>query len=369
MLAAAGHADALAAAPAIPADHPLIRYSDYLHLELAAAPDGRPGMAARFNRALDLTGKGYGWDNPGTRIAFRTDATVPVARLYYSPRHRSATGRNGTGIYLIDGATRPDWTFQSSGSAVVRPPEYVNVTFPHPGMAGFHTYEIVLPYGDSVEFLGLDIEPGAILEALPGARTTRYVAYGDSITHGFTASRIDQTYAYLVADHHHWQLLNSAIGGRASTPGDGEMVAALHPDLVTVLMGGNDWQGGVPLEKYRANMLGFIRAIRTRHPTVPIFLITPLWVPDSWAPPLAIVELDAYRTVLREIAAQSADRHLHLVEGPALIDHDEQNFDRVAVHPNDRGFAMMARRLTECIDISQSIKEKCEPQMNADGHR
>lgn len=355
-----------AAAQAIPADHPLICYSDYIHLEWVDAPDQRPGKAARFNRTLDLTGKGYGWDSPGTRIAFRSDATAPLARLYYSPRHRSTSGRNGKGFFLIDGRTEPDWTYQSSSDTVLRAPEYVNVRFPHAGAPGFHHYEIVLPYGDSVEFLGLDLEPGARLEPFPVTRTPRYVAYGDSITHGFTASRVDTSYAYLVADHHRWQLLNLAIAGRSSTPGDGKLVAALNPDLVTVLMGGNDWQGGVPLATYRSNMLGFIRAIRASQPAVPVFLITPLWVPASWKPDQAIVGLDAYRAVLREIASQSGDLHLHLVEGPDLIDHDERNFDRVAVHPNDLGFAMMARRLSACIRMPHPIKDEVG---TADGHR
>jgi len=345
------HTDSTGEAPVIPAAHPMIAYSGYVKMELAEAPGDRSGEAVRFNRVLNLDGEGYGWDNPGTRIAFRSNASTLTARLYYSPRHRSTSARNGKGIYIIDGRTRTDWTFQSSSHAIVRSPEYVSIDFTQPDTSDFHNYEIVLPYGDSVEFLGLDMEAGARMEPFPNKRTIRYVAYGDSITHGFTASRVDNTYAYLVAENKNWQLFDTAIAGRASNPDDGNLVAGLRPDLITVLMGVNDWQGGVPPERYRANMLGFINAIRSTHSEVPIYLITPLWVISSWTPPSAQCELEAYRSVLRGIVSKSNDPNLHLIEGPDLINHESQYFDSIAVHPNDAGFKMMAKRLTAIISL------------------
>lgn len=42
--------------------------------------------------------------------------------------------------------------------------------------------------------------------------------------------------------------------------------------------------------------------------------------------------------------ATGNDPNLHLIEGPDLIATDPPLFDRVAEHPNDNGFSMMAER-------------------------
>src|SRR6188768_105584 len=92
----------------IAADDTSIGYSGYVHMEfvpyvkedLLSAP-----KIARFDRVFDIPGKGYRWDNPGTRIRFRTDATHVTALLHFSELHTSTSARNSNGIYLIDGAT------------------------------------------------------------------------------------------------------------------------------------------------------------------------------------------------------------------------------------------------------------------------
>ena len=171
------------------------------------------------------------------------------------------------------------------------------------------------------------------------------MAYGDSITHGFTASAVDKSYTFLVAQKNHWQLVNLGLGGRASNVSDAKVVVSQKPDVISVLMGTNDWQGGGSLDRYRTNMMGFLDTIRTAQPTVPIYFITSLWVPPSWNPKGQVADLESYRKVAREIVAALKDPNLHLVEGPELIDHDAALFDAVAVHPNDKGFAQMGERL------------------------
>ena len=95
---------------------------------------------------------------------------------------------------------------------------------PAPAGGGYHDYELVLPYGDSVDFHGLQVNPDALFEAPSDRSATRYLAYGDSITHGFTASDIGGGYAFRVAEAKGWQLVNMGYGGRASTIADGTVV-------------------------------------------------------------------------------------------------------------------------------------------------
>ncbi len=334
----------------ISADDTSIGYSGYVHLEfvpyvkedLLSAP-----KIARFDRVLDIPGKGYRWDNPGVRIRFRTDATHIKALLQFNELHISTSARNSNGIYLIDGATQPAWTFHTKTTTPKRAPESVEVQMPAPAAPGFHDYEIVLPYGDAVDFQGLEVNATAKMQPPPAAPAVRYVAYGDSVTHGFTASAIDKTYPYLVAQKMGWQLINLGLGGRASNVVDAHVLKILKADVITVLMGVNDWQGGGPVERYRKNMMGFFDALRAVQPTVPIYFITSLYVPPAWSPKTQIADLEAYRQVAREIVLARKDPNLRLIEGLDLIDHDPKLFDAVAVHPNDQGFAQMGERLAK----------------------
>ncbi|MEO6741645.1 MAG: SGNH/GDSL hydrolase family protein, partial [Chthoniobacteraceae bacterium] len=322
-----------------------IAYSDYVHMEFVPSPLDASAKVARFDRILDQPSKGYRWDNPGARIRFRTDATSVKALLYFNELHISTSARNSNGLYLIDGAGKPQWTFHTKATLPKREPESVIVTMAAGGAAGFHDYELILPYGDSVDFQGVEVNAAARFEAPPARPTTRYLAYGDSITHGFTASAVDKSYAFLVAQKNGWQLINLGLGGRASTPSDGKVVASLKADVISVFMGANDWQGGAPLTRYRSNMMAFFDAIRAAQPTVPVYCLTSLWVAPSWNPKAQVADLESYRQVARDIVAARKDPNLHLVEGPDLIDHDITLFDATPVHPNDKGFAQMAERL------------------------
>lgn len=324
----------------VPATDPAIICSDYV--EKTTTPDG----FVRFDRILEMAGRGYRWDSPGTRVRFRTDSRRVVARLRYSEKHISPSARAPIGLYLVDGHTQEGWTFESAAKAVLRPVEEVAVTFQVPDAAGFHEYTLVLPYGDSVDFGGLAVDEGAKFAEPTPRPALRYVAFGDSITHGFTATRVDRTYPYLLAESRGWQLINMGYGGRTAHATDGEVIRDRAPGLVTVLLGGNEWQGGVEPVTYRANMRGLITGLREQYPAVPVYVITPLWVSANWKPARARFDLERYREELRSLAKELADPALHLVEGPALIDHDERFFDPILVHPNDAGFAQMAARLS-----------------------
>ena len=347
---------AVAARPAgvevfIPADDARLAYSDYARMTWVAAPSAPGRKMARFDRLADMPGKGYQWDNPGARLRFRTDAAKVQVSLYYNEKHVSTSARNAAGAYFIDGSSTAAGSFSTVQMKTVRAPETlaVQLTAPAPGMHDMHDYDLVLPYGDSVDVLGVSAAPGARFDTPPPRTVKRLAAYGDSITHGFTASDASKTYAFLFAQKKNWQLVNMGLGGRSSAANDGTLIAALGCDVVSVLIGANDWQGGRPLAAFRANIEGFIKNLRAKQPAVPLIVITPLWVPPTWKPAAAKLDLEAYRQALREVVAAARDPHITLVEGPALIDHELRYLDAVVVHPNNAGFAQMAERLAAAV--------------------
>lgn len=328
--------------------------SDWLTISdcVSAVRDGASG-AVSFDRGLSDF-RGYRWDAPGARVRFRTDSTAVAFHLLYSAKHLGPA-RNSIGFYRVDGHGEPAWrftrpkdsTFPGDAALVVEMP----VPNVRPGCAPvFHDYELILPYGDAVVLQGVVVGADAGCESPALRPPVRWVAFGDSVTQGFTASAVVNTYPFIVGEAKGWQVINAGIGGRSVVAADGEFLAGLEAEVFSVAIGVNDWQGGTDLDAFRERMDGLLRRLRKGRPGAHLHVITPLWVPPSWQPENARHSLEEYRAVIRDVVTSLSDKHIWVIEGPAVIDHDAALFDAIAVHPNDAGFAQMAERLVSAFN-------------------
>jgi hypothetical protein len=304
--------------------------------------DDDAGVRLRLHRPIDMPGKGYGWDNPGATVRFRSDARHLTARLRFSERHISTSARNGIGLVLVDGNWQADWTFDAGTTTIHRAVTMVEAALPVPAGDEEHEYTLVMPYGDSVEFAGIRIDAQATLRQPAARKRLRWVAYGDSVTQGFDASHIGATYAWQVASSRGWELVNLGVGGRACTASDARAIASCRPDLVTIAIGVNDWQSGVSPIDYATRLSGLLADLTASCPASRIAVITPLWVADGWQTGRMTHPLADYRHAAQQVAA---DASILVIDGDALIDHDPALFHAVAVHPVDAGCALMAERL------------------------
>lgn len=314
--------------PTVPAGSELVRptdtrlaYSDYARLTLE-------GTQARFDRLLAAS-SGFNFDNPGARIRFRSDAARLVALLEYTAEHLHGA-RNGTGVFLVDGKAAGTYSFEHAAG---------HVQAPLPADGQMHLYEIVLPYAESVVFRGLGASPGATFAPAPARPAFRYVAHGDSITEGYQASDPLHNYPALIGARNGWEVVNMGFGGRTTVGSDGAALGSLRGDLITILIGFNDYNGQRAVAQYEASLREIVAGIRVAQPKVPVYLITPLWSSSAHAVPL-----EEYRQAVKRVAEGAQDANLHLVDGLKLIDNDAKYFPD-GIHPNDAGFAQMAERL------------------------
>ncbi len=348
----------VSAAVTVYPDDARISYSDYVRLTYVTSPFDASRKLARFDRMIPMAGTGYNADNPGARIRFRTDATSIQVQLYYNSLHVSTTARNSIGFYLVDGVGNAAWTFKTVATTTVRAAEQVTVNVV-PGAAGsFHDYELILPYGDSVDLQAVVVNDTAQFSTPTARPSIRYLAYGDSVTQGFTATDCMKGYAYLVAQQNNWQVMNLGMAGRAATSLDArDYIGPLNADIISVCIGVNDWQGGLSSTRYGTVMTNFFNYLRTIQPNVPIYAITSLWVDSSWAPSAATEPLENYRAQLRAVVAarQATDPNIYIVEGPTLIDNSVTYFDPVKVHPNNAGFAQMGSRLAAIMAAKPAV--------------
>jgi lysophospholipase L1-like esterase len=298
---------------------------------------------ARVDRVLH-NARGYGWDAPGARIRFRTDSASIEVHVVFSAKH-IGPARNSVGFYRIDGQANDGWRFSRPKGSTLPGEDALDLVLPVPAGGGFHDYELILPYGDSVDLKGVTVTPTARWETPAARPKTRWVAFGDSVTHGFTSSAVVHSYPFQVGEMMDWEVINAGIGGRGCMASDGALLAEMNADVFSIMIGVNNWQGGTELDVFRTNMNGLLKGLIAGRPNAQIYVITPLWVADSWKPGKARYPLEDYRKVIREVVGQWGAANVRVIEGPSLIDHDPALFDKVSVHPNDAGFAQMAERL------------------------
>ena len=335
----------------IPANESVLEYSDYANIAFIDYQGDKAKVKARMSRPLNSPQNGYNWDNPGARLRFCTNSDIVKVHLCFSDKHISESVRKPDGIYLIDGKSSPVWKYTSESKVIKRSVENYDLQLKVPKDGKLHDYDIIMPYGDSVDIIGISVSSGATFSQPTPRPEFRCAIYGDSITQGFTAGTIAETYAFKLAQKKNWQLINLGFGGRSSNPHDGTIVGKIKCDLLVVLMGINDWQGGIPVSQYKSNMTDFVKNFLCLQPSCPVLFITPLWVTPSWLPKKAKYKLEEYRKALREVIKNANDPKIKIIEGHKLIDHDPKYFDRIAVHPNNAGFKMMAERLDATLKI------------------
>ncbi len=307
---------------------PNISYSDCAHVEVT-------GERARFDRVLEANG-GMKWDAPGARIRFQTDAPRVAARLFFNGLHTDTQDSSGVGAWFVDGRLAGSWGQNAA------PNSELSVALQQQEKPVSHLYEVVLPYGQSVDFRGLSLEGATLLQSAPPRPKIRFIAYGDSITHGFWASDPTKTYPFLVGQKNGWEVENMGFGGRPTTPDDASTIAALRPDVVSVLMGYNDQFHRTP-DEYGAQLKATLQALRAGLPHTPIYVLTLLWSSNPY-PTKYSLPIEDYRKAARAAFAQVKDANFHLVEGETLIPGNAKFF-REGIHPTDEGFALMAQQL------------------------
>lgn len=328
--AAAENAAGTIAVVDVALDNPLIQITD-------CARAVRSPNKLTMDRYIKAEG-GFQHDNPGARISFRTDAKTITAKLKFTPLHTRMDAVNSTGFYTVDGKIAGSFQRDSKSAEIT-------IALPQNESGSARDYALIMPFGDSVELTGLSLSGGKLFA--PAARPQfKYIAYGDSITHGFRAENITKTYPFMVGEKLRWQVVNMGFGSRTAVASDGDAIAACGGNLISILIGFNDFYGNKTLATYAQDIKGMIRNIRKQQPETPIFLITPLWSSEpAWAAGKIGLKLDDYRKTASQVAAESNDKHLYLVDGLSLMDN-KLELTTDGIHPNDKGFAQIAERLT-----------------------
>lgn len=204
--------------------------------------------------------------------------------------------------------------------------------------------KIYFPAIESVSMKDLEIEGD--VEELPPKE--HMLCLGDSITQGMIAGAPSLNYVALLADYLGVDALNQGVGGytfqRDSLFG---LNALPKPKLITVAYGTNDWTNKANEGMIKKDIAEYMKELVSMFSDVPIYMITPIWRADIEEEVLCGIPFEMIGETIREEA--SLYHNVSVIDGMLLVDHESSLFADTFLHPDAKGFAMMAGRLAELL--------------------
>lgn len=282
----------------------------------------------------------------GARVRFRTDSNALAVRVEYASApdmaNMHAFGQTGVDVYL-DGIYRGT-AIAKKDSKTGEPVEHVYFDLgSRPRVQRDVT--LYLPLYKAAKLLAIGVDkPAQIQRAAPYALPRPVVFYGTSITQGGCASRPGMSYQAILSRMLNLDFVNLGFSGNGKgEPEVARMVAEI--DAAAFVM--DFAQNNKTVESVREVYEPFLNTIREKHPSTPIFVITPI---SSAREALAdhAGQLEAMRQHIRQVASKriaAGDKRIEIVEGTDLIGPDRLEGFVDAVHPNDLGFQWMAEGL------------------------
>lgn len=223
-------------------------------------------------------------------------------------------------------------------------------------------YDEALPAGEKTVRLYLPNLSGAGLRNVelvnattfrPTEKKLNYIAYGDSITQGYTAMESALTYVNLLGAALDANVYDLGIGGERFQPLMIDENYPISADVVTVAYGTNDWSV-LNKENGLRQMKEFLQKLTQVHKDSVIYVILPIWRGNGAEDvQKALGTLEDYRAVLRAEAKKY--EQITVIEGIDLVPHHADFYIKDQLHPNALGFTQYAKNLLDEIRASNRL--------------
>lgn len=266
----------------------------------------------------------------GIRLSFLTDATS----ISFDYCAKSTTSRDYANIDVYED------DFMTGHYEVNREKEDC---FKHEFKSGKKHVEIYLPWSVSIKIKNVCLDGASFIEGKK--RKLKGIAFGDSITQGYDSEHPSFSYVSQYAKQIDADVIDLGIGGDTHFADIVKTCKIENPDFVTVAYGTNDW-AKLPFDEFCDNCQAFHDAIIEKFPTSQIFVITPIWrgVQNNCKNDRGIF-LDNVREKIKEIAKEN--KNAIIIDGEDLVYKDKTLFKDLYLHPNDLGFLIYGKRLSE----------------------
>lgn len=277
--------------------------------------------------------------SPGTRVGFNTNSLSVKINVFYNFLVTRLDARNYVGVVLADGVEVATFTNPSTNTASATVETLV--TF---GSVATRKIEIIWPYGDGMELVNVKVVSGSTVTIASARPTNKLLLLGDSITHGFYASKVTASWAYLLCGLKSVQMISEGYSSLRTVGSYGTSAATgSGAYAVTVALGYNDFGAQTALATFQTAYQLILTNIRAALPSAKIYVITPIYSTSTNTIPLS-----DYRTYIGNAVTAVGDVNTVLIDGLTLMTN---NSNRLAdgIHPNDTGSAEIATALAAII--------------------
>jgi lysophospholipase L1-like esterase len=218
-------------------------------------------------------------------------------------------------------------------------------------------YRVVLPNWSNPIMTELALDEGHELTDFEQPVRPVYVALGDSITHGQGQPSSYEGYAMQTSAALGTELYNLAVGGsKVSVPIAESLSDFPRLDLVTILVGYNDWMNeGKTVEEFETAYDALIGAVRDNDADVPIFSLTLLTAEDTISGASSIPIAD-FRAAIEDVVTarqEAGDSNLYLAPSETWTNDTTDLSDQV--HLSSGGATKLAEALTAHISSTVDV--------------
>jgi len=176
---------------------------------------------------------------------------------------------------------------------------------------------------------------------------TRVAFYGDSYTLGTGATDFSKRWSTIISEQRDWNEFNPSVNGLGFVTNRGpgqdlpELIIANKPDIVFITMGLNDnFSFDEAPDEIRQAITDDFTKLKTALPDARFIVVEPFWYSDERGRSVETI-IGWVKDAAEEIDADYIPGASHWIEG-----HLEWMAGD-GLHPNDEGYAEMARRMDE----------------------
>lgn len=269
----------------------------------------------------------------GARLTLSTDATTVSFTTTGDPERESRVD------VVVDGSPH-------STHPVPEPRTATEVTLG----PGPKSVELWLPHSARTRISPVDLPDATFADPLPPP-STRWVAYGSSITQCNGAPSPTRTWPALVSRELSWHLTSLGLAGQCHLDhAVARTIAATAADLVFLCLGINVHNHATfTARSLPSAVTGFVRTVRVGHPTAPVVVMSPIASPTrEYTKNTAALTLSDVREIVTDTTTtliDQGDENLHLVDGRTILSADEEHLLPDTLHPSADGYEHMAARL------------------------
>jgi hypothetical protein len=285
--------------------------------------------------------------SPGTRVSFQTNATDLKLNLYWNAEIYNVLDPTGTtippvvnniGAVLENGTEIGTFTWNTPLT-----PGYTTNIF---GLtSGNKTISIVWPYAGGLELKSVELNPGSSITAA-SVPSTKIAVGGDSISQGFSSTKVTTTWPYLLRNLQNKQVINLANAGTVCEAEHANALQGLTAiDAVIYMIGFNDYAAQTPVNTFKNNVIQWIEnGYGHQGYSGGTFYISST-IYSTFPTPGGGITLGSYRQAVSEAVDAtkiSLDAtNIVYVDGLSLMTNSSDRLDGT-VHPNDLGASEIA---------------------------